>query len=397
MVSNNSLLKDRNYIDKITEVINLELSNPTFANPSLRWEYIKYKIRNETITFSKHKARNQRQEEKDLLKIITRLESSYYGSNSPEILGELKDSRNRLNLLYENKLAGIIIRSRAQWVESGERNTKYFLNLEKRNKTNNVIHKLKTANDNVVTKNIHILSELREFYANLYTSDNVNPTVIFGEGSIGNHTKLESHEADCCDGPLTNIDCISALKSLTNGKSPGSDGLSVDFYKHFWSIIGNCVVESLNYSNDNVFLSAEQGRSIITLIPKPGKDKEYIKNYRPISLLNTDYKICAKVLATRIQLVLSKIISPNQTGFLKNRFIGENVRFVLDLIDYYSNSNKTGLMFLVDFEKAFDSIEREFIYTSLQFFGFGDSFISWVKTICSNNTGRIINNGHSSS
>lgn len=108
-----------------------------------------------------------------------------------------------------------------------------------------------------------------------------------------------------------------------------------------------------------------------------------------------DFKICTKALANRLKGVLLKLISPNQTGFLKGRFIGENVRFVLDLVDFYHETQQPGLMFMVDFEKAFDRIERDFIYKALDFFGFGDSFKRWISVLYAENAGRVINNGHS--
>lgn len=390
---NNSLLQDSIYVDQITRLLHSELNDVNDLNPSAKWEFIKYKVRMATTSYSKLKAKQHRHYERNLLNKISQLERSYYELGSVETLRNLKETRSELESLYHKMLDGIIVRSRAQWVEFGERNSKYFLNLEKHNKANNVIHRLKTDNNDILIGKHEVLANLRDFYATLYTSGEVDPSLIFS--NIFNYNKLSMDEADCCDGPMTSAECVDALNLLSIGKSPGSDGLSVEFYKKFWPVIGDCVVNALNYANTNFDLSAEQGRAIITLIPKHGKDKDFIKNYRPISLLNTDYKICAKVLSTRIKLVLPKVISNNQTGFLKNRFIGENVRFVLDLIEYCNTSNKTGLLFLVDFEKAFDSVEWEFIFTSLRFFGFGESFINWVKTMYSNNSARIINNGYS--
>ena len=106
-------------------------------------------------------------------------------------------------------------------------------------------------------------------------------------------------------------------------------------------------------------MSDEQGRGVITVIPKPNKDPTLIKNYRPISLLNVDYKVAAKALAARLK---------NQTGFIKGRFIGENIRFVLDCIDYCKDHDISGFLLLVDFEKAFDRLEWDFIYSCLNFF-----------------------------
>ena len=156
------------------------------------------------------------------------------------------------------------------------------------------------------------------------------------------------------------------------------------------------MVDALNYSYINHHhLSPEQSRGVITLILKPEKDSSMLKNYRPITLLNTDYKIGAKAIAARLKRVMPDLIDANQTGFLQGRFIGENVRFVLDLIDYSISNNIPGFLLLVDFEKAFDKLEWSFIQRTLEFFKFGPSFINWIHTFYSRSMACVCNNGYS--
>ena len=106
---------------------------------------------------------------------------------------------------------------------------------------------------------------------------------------------------------------------------------------------------------------------MITLIPKQGKDISLLQNYRPITLLNTDYKIGAKSIASRVKRILLQVIGVQQTGFLKGRFIGENIRYVLDLTEYSHRYQIPGFVLFVDFEKAFDKLEWCFIYRTLTF------------------------------
>lgn len=391
---NTSLLKDHEYNELICNIISNESETYVNVNSALKWELIKQSIRSASMNFSKQTAKKRRQKESVLLKKITTLEKHYYISHSPILFQELKQARNELDLIYDFKLHGIIIRSRARWVEQGEKNTAYFLNLEKRNKTNNTIFKLLDNNGCIVDSHNSILQVLNQFYSDLYTSEGCDPNLCLG--NINNHLKLSDEQAQICDGYLTNDECKTAIFSLSSGKSPGSDGLSTDFYKHFWPSIGDLVTDSLNYGLDNLTLSAEQGRGILTLIPKPKKDPLFIKNYRPISLLNTDYKICSKSLATRLKLVIPSIIGKNQTGFIKGRFIGENIRFALDLIDFCKEHNHPAMLILVDFEKAFDRLEWDFIFKSLMYFNFNQYFIHWIRTLYSNSTTCVHNNGFSS-
>ena len=140
---------------------------------------MKYKIRAATITYSKRKAKENREREANLLKRIASLERQYYESNSACVLQELNDSRTQLNHIYDFKLQGIIVRSRARWVENGEKSTKCFLNLEKRHKESNVIRNLITAEGRTLSAGNDILSEIRSFYQTLYRSEEVYPDLIF--------------------------------------------------------------------------------------------------------------------------------------------------------------------------------------------------------------------------
>ena len=139
-------------------------------------------------------------------------------------------------------------------------------------------------------------------------------------------SKLNIDEQNSCTGLLTEEECGKALKEMKNQKSPGSDRLTTEFYKIFWEDIKQFYVKSINFSYQNGQLTELQNQSIISLIPKLEKDIMYLENWRPISLLNVDYKIATKAITNRVKTVLPKIINNSQTGFLKNRYIGENIR-----------------------------------------------------------------------
>ena len=99
-----------------------------------------------------------------------------------------------------------------------------------------------------------------------------------------------------CEGKLRVKECFDCLQSFENCKSPGEDGLTAEFCKTFWNSVGHLLVDSLNYSYDHGELSNTQKQAIIKLIEKKGKDKRYIGNWRPISLINVDAKIGSKVI-----------------------------------------------------------------------------------------------------
>ena len=133
--------------------------------------------------------------------------------------------------------------------------------------------------------------------------------------------------------------------------------------------------------------------SRVTLIEKKGKDRSLLENWRPISLVNVDTKIMTKAIAWRIKKVLPDIIHQNQTGYVKDRFIGETIRSIYDIMDLTATENIPGLMIFIDFQKAFDSVEWSFLIKCLEEFNFGPDFIRWVGVFYKDIKSCIINNG----
>lgn len=140
---------------------------------------------------------------------------------------------------------------------------------------------------------------------------------------------------------------------------------------------------------DNEYLPPTLTQGITTLIPKPNKDKLFIDNWRPICLLNNDYKIFALILARRLKLVLNSVIAETQSGFMPKRHITNNIRLVLDLLDYSDLTEDNGFILFLDFCKAFDTIEHGFILQSLEKIGFGAYFSQAIKTLYKNGTSAI--------
>ena len=130
-----------------------------------------------------------------------------------------------------------------------------------------------------------------------------------------------------------------------------------NFIKKFWSLISEPFIQCANECFEKGEMSCSQKQAVITLLEKKGKDRSFLENWRPISLVNVDAKIMSKVIATRMKNVLPSIIHHNQTGFIKDRYIGETVRSIFDIMDYTAKENIPGLLIFIDFHKAFDSLE----------------------------------------
>ena len=139
----------------------------------------------------------------------------------------------------------------------------------------------------------------------------------FTQFQPANH--LEKEDEIELDSEITLVECKEAVDELPINKTPGTDGLSSEFYKHFWTNICDHLYKCIKMSVGLGELSMEQRRSIITLIPKNGKDLKHVKNWRPISILNVDYKIIAKILATRLKHILPKLINSDQLAYVQGR------------------------------------------------------------------------------
>ena len=180
-----------------------------------------------------------------------------------------------------------------------------------------------------------ILSNVQTFYAELYKSHEQKVTQVEISNILNKDTPtLPSIESERLEGIITKKEAAIVLYNMKNNKSPGSDGYSVEFLKFFWSDLGDFLVRSINHGYNVGNLSITQREGIITCIPKGDKSKKYIKNWRPISLLNVAYKIASGVISKRIKSVILAIISKDQTGFMADRSTSDCIRLAYDILNY---------------------------------------------------------------
>ena len=305
----------------------------------------------------------------------------------------INDKREELEKIRALKMEGVLLRSRGRWLEKGEKPTKFFLNLEKRNFISKSILELHSDHDGVIDDPSKILDEVSNFYSKLYTKDTDNEVFDLNKCFLNNkvHTLIHTINFD-----LNKDDISESLYKMSNNKSPGLDGWTVEFFKFFWKDLSDFILRSFNNSFANGELPSSLTRGVITLIPKPNKDRRYIKNWRPITLLPVLYKILSSCIANRLKIYLPVLINSDQKGFLQGRYIGENIRLLYDLMYYTENNDMPGLLLSVDFEKAFDCLRHNFIWQVLSAFGFDPIFIRWCKLLYHSSSSCVsVNGSHS--
>ena len=408
---NNSLLKDPNYVSTIKEVIkntktqyidknqneqnDVEIENiPNSVikftiNEQLFLETLLMEIRGKTIAYSTFKKKQQDNKEKQLVTDIENMEKE----NDAEKHNLLQEKKAELLEIRKKKIEGLFIRSRAQWIDKGEKVTKYFSNLENRNYISKSMPNLIKDDGNKTIDDSEIIQETKHFYENLYAfrpTQNIN---IEKQLNFNDIPKLNEQQSESLEGLITIEEMLVSLKNMKNNKSPGSDGFTIEFYKFFWIDIGHFVVRSINSGFETGELSSTQKEGVITCIPKGNKNKQYIKNWRPISLLNVSYKLASACIANRLKKVLPFLIHNDQTGFITGRYIGENIRTLYDLLHYTEKHKIPGLLLLIDFEKAFDSVAWTFIRKTFNFFKFGNTIKKWIDIFYKNIKSCVIVNG----
>ena len=396
---NTTFIEEASYIQGIIEHKEEWLSEVnTTTDPREIWEYMKYKIRQYSMSYGKQRAKDRRERENKLEESLKTLEEKCDelepGTEEYiQINNKIEEVRGELKEIDDYKVQGLILRSRCQWHEKGEKSNKYFLKLVSRNRAHKSMNKLHTdAGD--YTVNPHEIRNMQvEFYQNLYrerrTADLEQTNAYLNDIQL---PTLNQEEKEACEGLLSFEECEKVLKTFKSGKAPGNDGIPAEFYKKFWPIFGRYLVESLNTSYREGELTNSQKQAVISLIDK-GKDRTMLKNWRPISLLNVDSKIASKAISSRLVKILPKLINDNQVGYVQNRNITENIRTIQDLLNFTKIKDIPGLMIMIDFEKAFDSLDWKFLDLVLKKFNFGQSLTNWVKTLYTGASSCVINNG----
>ena len=212
-------------------------------------------------------------------------------------------------------------------------------------------------------------------------------------GEFGKTKKLNVEDKNSCEGRITFEEYEHAVTTLCDNKSLGNDGLTAEFYKTFSTTFGQFLIQVDNESFQYGKLCRSLKESVLTLIFKK-EDRQLMKNYRPISITNIDYKIIENILGNRLYTVLPKLISHDQTAYIKGRTISQNIRLVQDIILYADKHKLDTILLFLYFEKAFDSVEHEYVYKTFEKSNFGENLIKWIEILYSGCLAKVKNNGY---
>uniref|UniRef100_A0A803T3V9 Reverse transcriptase domain-containing protein n=1 Tax=Anolis carolinensis TaxID=28377 RepID=A0A803T3V9_ANOCA len=258
------------------------------------------------------------------------------------------------------------------------------------------IIKIKKGNMTLTTDK-DIIQEFEEFYTTLYKEENIDQDKIEEYLGAQKFNKITDDQRELLNKEITKEEIKKAMNSMKPNKAPGPDGFPIYFYRVLENELLPWLVKIMNAAMREKKIPESWTQADIVVIPKEEGEELEIRKFRPISLLNTDYKIFTTVLANRFKNFLNEWIGKEQNGFLPERYIKDNLRCVIDVIEYYDlHHQKEAILMSLDAEKAFDKLNWDFFKLLGKELDLGYYFLNALESIYNKQKARILINGQQS-
>ncbi|CAL5344867.1 unnamed protein product [Camellia sinensis] len=278
-------------------------------------------------------------------------------------------------------------KARLDWVLKGDKNTRYFHVMATSRQSKNGLYSV-TVGDRVVEDPGEVKLEVCSHFKKHFSEDwKVRPSLDGVFRSVRNSQAFKMLEAEFAEEELW-----EAIKNCDGNKAPGPDGFNLLCFQKHWKLMKGEVIQFMKEFHTHGKLVRGINSSFITLVPKK-ENAGGLEDFRPISLVGSLYKILSKVLSCRLSKVLPEIISEAQSAFLRGRNILDGVLIANEVVDGWKKAKRKGVILKLDFEKAFDSVNWEFLFSLLSRFGFGDRWIAWIKECVSTARLSVLVNG----
>ena len=207
--------------------------------------------------------------------------------------------------------------------------------------------------------------------------------------------KIPDYLSRKMEGKLTSKELKDALFNKMHGNSaPGLDGFTVNWLRTFWPELATITKNALNDCFDKGGLTGLLKTAVIRLLRKGVKDPTIAGNYRPISLLSVHYKLASCAITQRIKPAVNFVVGRQQKAYVEGNVIGSCIINLLNMMHHVNEKQKASLILLIDFRKAFDSIDHTFISTVLEELGFGKDVVKWISIFFDSREAFILLGGH---
>nr|GEX70557.1 RNA-directed DNA polymerase, eukaryota, reverse transcriptase zinc-binding domain protein [Tanacetum cinerariifolium] len=269
----------------------------------------------------------------------------------------------------------------------GDENSKNFHGNVNKKRSHLAIHRVLVKGDWILDHS-NVKKEILNHFSNRFDKL-ISPRLLL-ESQFPN--VFTSDQLVDLERDVTHEEIKKAVWDFGINKSPGPDGYTIEFFHRYWKIIDNDAVAVVLQSFSLGILSPGCNSSFIAPIPKT-QEAKVVKYFRPISLKGSVYKIIAKILANRLTLVISSLISEVQSAFISKHQILDDPFILNELLSWCKHKNSKAVIFKVDFEKAFDSVRWDYLDDVLTKFGFGVKWCTWIQSCLNSAMGSILVNG----
>jgi hypothetical protein len=274
-------------------------------------------------------------------------------------------------------------RSREKWLLQGDNNTSFFHRVANGRKRKRTMFSLKDG-DRTIQGTSALMEHATEFYKQLF-GPVVDSGVRLDDSIWDENEKLDENDRNILNAPFTEEEIHHAISQMEKNKAAGPDGIPIEFYQHCWSVVKNDLIRMFNDFHNHQINLERINYGIITLIPK-SDDAEIIQKYRPICLLQVLFKIFTKTMNIRVEPVMNKLIHPCQNAFIKGRFIADGVMLLQEVLRESKSRKKQGVVLKIDFEKAYDKVNWNFLIDCCRQKGFNNKWIVWIKEVVTKGT-----------
>ena len=288
----------------------------------------------------------------------------------------IRELKARLTLLRQRKLHALSVRSKCDTTQVGEMVSMYHAVSRHQRARSRAVHSLRTAGGEQLVTNRDILAHAKDYFQSLLAHP-MGPSCapLFLEEVP--RLICEEEAADLA-ADLTAEELQWAVSVCPQRKSPGPDGLPAEFYKCVWGVIAEDMLTVFAEVLSRGRLCASQGQGVIVLVPKVPSAAQ-LSQYRPLTMLNCDYKILARALNKRMLSVLPRVLHPSQVGPGSARDITASLCDIRDVISHHETTGEPAALVSLDLAGAFNNVHHEYLFQLLRKLGFGAKFVGWLR------------------
>lgn len=306
-------------------------------------------------------------------------------------VARLRQIKGKITDMRRAAAYGSVVRSQAPGQLPDEEPSVFHYLRERRRADRRVISEIVASDGSRHRTQAAVLSEAHRHFAELFRVKQIDDAAITALLQDVPHV-LTVTDRRHLNEPFTVDEIFDVLKLCSHNKAPGSDGFPAEFYLRFWHLFGATFVDIFNEILSGVEIPVCFLEGILTLIPKTPVSHK-MDNFRPITLLNGDYKLFTKCISSRLRNLMPKIISPSQYCAVPRRNIFDAVTTYRDAIAYSTTQKIPFGILSIDFAAAFDRISHAYLRRVMQKLGFGVKFVKMIFNIFNGSTSRVSVNG----